>query len=186
MRTTFVMMVALAMSVLMVLPAGAAGSEKSDVQNFDTGVVEPGFGTLERNADSVELGVHLRDLTPGNAVTVWAVIFNTPEGCTDPCNGDDVGSAAAGSAVIWAGVGGVVNGGGNLNGHATIGETAAGAPGQILFGDLVDAEGAEIHFVVQDHGEASDDPATLLAQTTTSLGGCPPNACADIQFIAFK
>ena len=179
-------MTAVVMSVVMVLPAGAAASEKSDAQNFDTGVVEPGFGTLKRNADSVEIDVHLRDLTAGNAVTVWAVIFNTPEGCSDPCDGNDVGEAAAGSAVIWSGIGGVVNGGGNFNGFSTIGETPDGAPGQILFGYLADAEGAEIHFVVQDHGEASDDAATLLAQTTTFMGGCPPNTCVDIQFIAFK
>lgn len=188
MRRVFILLMAIATSFAMVLPAGAAASEKSNAQNFDTGVVEPGFGTLKRNADSVEIDVHLRDLTAGNAVTVWAVIFNTPEGCSDPCDGNDVfpGDNPANAAVIWSGIGGVANGGGNFNGSFTIGETPGGAPGQILFGYLADAEGAEIHFVVQDHGEASDDSATLLLQTTTFFGGCPPNTCVDIQFIAFK
>jgi hypothetical protein len=186
MRKAFVLMTAVVMSVVMVVPAGAAASEKSNAQNFDTEVVEPGFGTLKRNADSVEIDVHLRDLTAGNAVTVWAVIFNTPAGCDGPCDGGDLGNPDADPAVIWSGIGGVVNRGGNFNGFSTIGEGDGGAPGQILFGNLADAEGAEIHFVVQDHGAASDDAATLLEQTTMSQGGCPPNTCVDIQFIAFK
>ena len=187
MRRVSILLMAIATSFAMVLPAGAAASEKSNAQNFDTGVVEPGFGTHKRNADSVEIDVHLRDLTAGNAVTVWAVIFNTPAGCEGPCDGGDVfPGGPANAAVIWSGIGGVVNSGGNFNGSSTIGETPAGAPGQILFGYLADAEGAEIHYVVQDHGEASDDAATLLLQTTTFFGGCPPNTCVDIQFIAFK
>jgi hypothetical protein len=192
MRKAFVLMTAVVMSVVMVVPAGAATSEKSNAQNFDTEVVEPGFGTLKRNADNVEIDVHLRDLTAGNAVTVWAVIFNTPEFCEDgagspgPCDGDDVfPGGPANAAVIWSGIGGVVNRGGNFNGLSTIGEGDDGAPGQILFGNLADAEGAEIHFIVQDHGEASDDAATLLLQTTTFQGGCN-TTCVDIQFIAFK
>ena len=41
--------------------------------------------------------------------------------------------------------------------------------------------GAEIHLVIRAHGPALGDPETLATQLTRLNGGCPPNACADIQ-----
>lgn len=46
---------------------------------------------------------------------------------------------------------------------------------------LVDAEHAEIHLVVQDHGVAHEDPTLLEQQITQFRGACNPE-CADIQF----
>jgi len=192
MKRALVLLTALLTALALALPAGAGEREKSTLFEFETGEATRGVTSLKRNADSVDISVHIRELTPGNAETLWAVVFNNPEGCSDPgCGEDDIfdddlendGSplnlaqiAAANISVFWAGFGGVANGGGNLNGNITIQEEVS--PGQVLFGPgMLDAESAEIHFVVQDHGASTGDPL----QTTTFMGGCNPD-CEDIQF----
>jgi hypothetical protein len=50
---------------------------------------------------------------------------------------------------------------------------------------LVDAEGAEIHFVLQDHGPANEDEEILEQQLTQFMGACN-TVCIDIQFSVHK
>ena len=157
--------------------------------DFGTGVSVKGHISIDRGAESVDVDAHLRGLNPGNAFTVWAVIWNDPENCVDGCGEDDLGRPGTESVVIWSGIGGVANGGGNLNANTTITDGDGPIPGGVT-----DTEGAEIHFVVQDHGEASDDAATLILQTTTFEGGCgdrvpptaPPDTCVDVQAAVFQ
>ena len=40
---------------------------------------------------------------------------------------------------------------------------------------------AEIHLAVRTHGPASGDPNVLQAQLGAFNGGCPPNACMNVQ-----
>jgi hypothetical protein len=174
----------------------AKPADNAALQNFsDASLVGNGAHTsLQRDGDSVHVGVHSRNLTPGHAYTVWLVIFNTPEGCVDGCGEDDLMRPEATNSVIWSGVGGVANNGGNLNGRGTL--TEENPQGyQQLFTDLgapdpgfLDAQGAEIHTVVRDHGPATGNPA----QTTTFEGDCTPGSsfglgggayeCVDVQF----
>ncbi|MGH9370762.1 MAG: hypothetical protein ACRD15_04450 [Vicinamibacterales bacterium] len=77
------------------------------------------------------------------------------------------------ASVIWA-TGGLVgdNGVGHFDAHLEVGVLPA-LPGQIAFGPgLLDAQNAEIHYVLKYHGPAAADPAILQKQITTIYGGC--------------
>lgn len=191
-RLRIVFALAAVMALAFALPANAGARDKSGMIDFATGAPVAGHISIDRGTDSVDANIHLRGLNPGHAFTVWAVIWNSPENCVGGCGEDDLG--VDGNVVIFSGVGGVANGGGNLNGNTTI--TSGVGP---ISGAVTNPSGAEIHFVVQDHGEASDDAATLLLQTTTFEGGCgdgipptPPNpaaspsdTCLDVQAAIF-
>ena len=59
-------------------------------------------------------------------------------------------------------------------------------PGQVLFANGVfDAQETEIHWILQYHGQASDDPDTLYEQLNMFVGGCNPS-CADVQFAVHR
>lgn len=55
--------------------------------------------------------------------------------------------------------------------------------GQVPFPDRANPirPRAEIHIVVRGHGPALEDPEDLKAQLTQLNGGCPPNACGNVQ-----
>ena len=185
-RRLVTVLAAVVMVMGVMAPAWAGARDKSGMIDFSTGSPVQGHMSIMRGADSVDLDAHLTNLNVGHAFTVWAVIWNDPGECAGGCGEDDLG--VPGNAVIFSGIGGVANGGGNLNGNTTI--TSGDGP---IPGGVTDTAGAEIHFVVQDHGMASEDPATLLAQTTTFEGGCgdgvpptgPPDTCVDVQAAVF-
>jgi len=187
------------LALIIAVPASAGARDKVGMIDFETHESVKGHISIDRGTDSVDVNVHLRGLDPGDAFTVWAVVFNSPLDCVDEgCGEDDLPTkdkpGTGDPAVIFPGVGGVANGGGNLNGSSTIGEGEDGAPGQILLSFLKDVDVAEIHFVVQDHGEAFDDVDELLKQTTMFEYGCgdevPPTAspdkCVDVQAAIFQ
>lgn len=185
--------------VMVVIPQGVAASTTDNQPLRDFATFEPtGEGahtTLKRDADGIRLGVHARGLVGGHAYTVWVVVFNAPDGCfATPCGEPDLFNPAAMASIIWSGIGGVATAAGTLNGHGALGE---GNPlgYQQLLTDLglfdagfLDAEGAEIHTVVRDHGPVSGDPAQL----STFHVGCTPASslglgagvydCVDVAF----
>ena len=178
--------------------AGARATDTAPLQFFsdDSAVGSGAHTTLQRAADGVTLHVSGRKLGAGDAYTFWFVVFNDPENCSAPgCGGDDIflpdGNlnfaqiAAADISVMWSGAGGVANRAGNLNASGGAGVGAAGAPGEVLFGNaLVDHMGAEIHIVVRWHGPSTGNPA----ETTTFDGSCVTDnvddglPCDDVQF----
>lgn len=188
-RARNVFALAAVMALVFAIPANAGARDKAGMIDFGTGEPVAGHISIDRGADSVDVNAHLRGLNPGHAFTVWAVIWNNPLNCTDGCDEGDLG--VAGNVVIFSGIGGVANGAGNLNGSSTLPSSGGDGP---IPGGVTDAEGAEIHFVIQDHGEASDDAAILLLQTTTFEGGCgdgvpptaPPDTCVDVQAAVFQ
>ena len=101
---------------------------------------------------------------PGHpeAFTGWAFVFNYPDLCTDPCNGDDIGPTAAQGGVY--NIAGHVSGGGNLQmvGHVSTGETPFGGV------PLQNPLGAEIHVAVAPHGLL--DPSLMPGQIKTPVG----------------
>ncbi|TDG11270.1 hypothetical protein E2F43_18925 [Seongchinamella unica] len=96
------------------------------------------------------------------AFTGWMFVFNNPEGCTDPCNGDDLGDTPArGGAFNFAGhaVGGSTL---NLTGHVSkMSEPFAGA-------SIDNPFGAEVHLAVAPHGGLQPD--LLPTQITFPIG----------------
>lgn len=179
MRRLRILVAVLAIMAL-ALPVSAGSREKASVNEYGTTVATGGFISIARQDDGVDIDAHLRDLTPGAAITVWFVHWGDPSVCaTTPCTGDDLGKD--GNGAIWSTIGGVVNPAGNFNGNGFIAEGDASSGGPIPVA-LVDADVAEIHFVVQEHGPALTG-AGLVIQTTTFLGNCNP--CSDPQSAVF-
>jgi len=192
--------------------AVAAQADKQPVNDFVTGdPVTGAFSKLGRSDDAVSSKVRT-DVTPGHAITMWYVIFNAPGLCnTGGCGEDDifVGGipgqfdlaqiAAVRISVVYGGDGGVANAGGRLalDGGLAEGEVPTGSA-QVVIGDpddgafvpspvtgVEDAQTAEIHIVLQDHGAAHTDPVTLEEQTSGFQAHCNPD-CVDVQFAVHK
>jgi hypothetical protein len=187
---------------LMVITGTAvAVDEHVRMQRFsDTSVIQGTFSELERDEDGVEMSIDTLQLTPWSTYTVWWVVFNNPEYCVGPCDGTDLlpfgGDPLVDSSVLYAD-GGFAKSEGRVRFGGTLAEGyIPGLPGQILFGPgLLDAEGAEVHLVVRDHGP--EQAGLLFDQTNTFMGGCiydpvndppPPTwgtegtfACEDVQ-----
>jgi len=137
---------------------------------------------LERIQGGVLIEGETSELLPGHAYTIWALVYNDPDGCNDGCDiFDDMGSHSEFSA-LWSGIGFVADEDGEAEFEAVMME---GDPaGEVLMGEgLTDAGNAEIHLIVRHHGAAAyDDPDLLEAQLTTFGGGCEEFGCNDVQY----
>lgn len=194
------------------VPVSAAQALPKDMQplhTFATGEPLTGtFSTLTRTDESVATRIRTAG-TPGNALTIWYVVFNEPDKCNGgACGEDDLfigGDAtqgfnfdqieAARISVVYGGDGDVINPGGRIaldgsltereipagNAQIVIGQPGDGAmvPGPVT--GLEDAQAAEVHVVLQNHGVAHEDPALLDAQLTGFRTACNP-VCEDVQF----
>lgn len=166
--------------------AGAADMDTADVVGqSDAGpVVAEDGATLIRTKNGVTASLKMPTPLPGSYVyppgnafqpmvyvghpevfTGWIFIFNNPAGCSDPCNGDDLGDTPArGGAYNFAGH---IVGGSTLNfaGHVSVGEAPFGGV------PLDNPAGAEIHLAVAPHGMVQPD--LLPTQITHPIGGPP-------------
>ena len=93
---------AIALSAITIGPADA---DDSDVDVFIIG--EPtmvvGSATLDRDDIGVRVKIETSSLEPGDAHTVWWVIFNNPDACAGPvCAGTDLGNPDVKGAVLHA------------------------------------------------------------------------------------
>ena len=179
------------MALTLALPVSAGIRETAPVLKYGTTMETEGSASMVRTPAGVAVNVHLKELTPGNAITVWFVHFNE---CVDAdaCNPSDLGIPDSGNGAIWSQIGGVVgrNGQFNQGTFIAVGENTGGPAPVALSNPL----GAEIHLVVQDHGPALTG-ADLVEQTTTFEGGCgngmPPTSeadgdtCVDVQVVGF-
>lgn len=201
--TVFIMALGVAMA-----PAALAAQDKQPLYSFATG--EPITGAYSKLSRSdTAVAAQIRTAAPaGDAVTIWYVIFNAPDACSDACGEDDIfvnGDPnqgfnfdqinAARVSVVYGGDGEVVNPGGRvaLDGGLAEGSVPSGA-NQIVIGrsedgafvpgpvtGLEDASAAEVHIVLQDHGTAHEDPDLLASQLSGFNTACNPE-CIDIQF----
>lgn len=143
----------------------------------DMGMPTGGTATLTRTAGDIQLEISAASLTPGDAYSVWWVIFNDWQQCTDgECGLDDVVAAVGGDTT--AGVSVLHASGAVPEDDGTAAMTArlvVGDPGQhqVLFGDgLTSIMDTEIHFVIRTHGPASADADELAQQLSTFEFGC--------------
>lgn len=179
----------------------AATHSISNVYAFE-GMNVVGSSRLTRISNGVSFTLETTDLEPGTVVTLWMVIFNSPENCTDECGNDDLANLDANVDVVYS-AGRVIGGSGKATyaGHRNESDNSGSifpawlglpSPG------LVDAQNAEIHFVVHSHGpkitELLDEMLhsfnagcgpifePSLPPVPGELGTHGPNTCHDIQF----
>jgi hypothetical protein len=169
----------------------------------DDSLVEGAESTLVRMEHGLFASFSTTGLEPGEAVTLWWVIFNKPENCSDgECGPDDVflmdangqrlkdeqgkpQSNVAGRAAVQfsqlTGSGTIVDEDGRVKllARLPVNDTneAPAGPG------LLDPMGAHVHLTIRTHGPAT--PGVLHEQLTTSWGGCPEgwpkDPCGNVQ-----
>ncbi len=119
------------------------------------------------------------------AITLWWVIFNNPEACTDGCGEDDLLDPEVAASVVYAS-GQLAKAKGKVQLVASLNEQSRRFADELLGGPgLIDAEKAEIHIVVRSHGrrisgKELEQITRFLDPGCQDLGG--PNVCEDIQF----
>ncbi|MDH3684118.1 MAG: hypothetical protein OEV40_29715, partial [Acidimicrobiia bacterium] len=103
-------------------------------------------------------------VTPGRpeVFTLWAFVFNYPELCSDPCNGDDIGDTPAQGGVYQ--VDATIARGKRVRMH---GQVAAGSD-PVVGIPLLEPRTAEIHVAMAPHGMALSG-ADLEAQLSIPL-----------------
>jgi hypothetical protein len=193
---------AIMMVASVAVAAGHLQPSKTDVQAtywFADDSPANGKSILTRTDTMITSTVEAENLVPGNAHTIWFVVFNNPAACSDGvCGEDDIftGPDLNEEGIVAAQIG-IGNATGNVakaDGTAEFGAVLrpgdyAATGHQLLFpagleGDalLLDGNtmGAEVHIIVQDHGQARGGPQ-LLNQLTYVETGCTPY-CEDIQF----
>ena len=158
-----------------------------------------GLSHLTRTNGMIVATVEAANLVPSHAHTLWVLVFNRPENCSDEACGEDDIFTPEGDLnvpqVLATGLG-IANGSGNVaktDGTLEFGArvpqgadlTALGH--QVLFGDgfgptvlTASPHDAEVHFIIQTHGQSRGGPK-LLEQLAYVDKNCTP-FCSDIQF----
>jgi len=128
-------------------------------------------------AEGVSATFDTTGLVPGHAVTMWWVVFNHPEECTNGaggfrCGEPDLlimgGDEAVEGSVLQAG-GQIVgpDGDGHFGGYLAVGDTSdllVDGPG------LTNPLGADVHLVLRDHGPVQD--GLFIDEVGSYGGGC--------------
>ena len=169
----------------------------TDTQNtywFADGSVANGNSHLTRLENMVLITVEASGLNPGDAMTLWWVVFNNPAGCTGGVCGDDEFNDPTGAALAAAEVavgnasGNVVKSDGTLEFGGVLRRNSNDDGHEVVFGAAFVSEylltattdAAEIHVVLQSHGQARGGKK-LREQLAFLEANCTPS-CADVQF----
>lgn len=145
-----------------------------------------GDSWLTRTANGINL--HLQTdqgfLERGEAMTIWAVVFNKPSECAaGGCGEGDLGNPDVMPDVLRI-AGGIVGGAGlKVSGSLREGDTSESLFPQPSPG-LMAAMTAELHFIVRTHGALI--PGEVQEQILTVFGGCGTNDCEDVAFSVHK
>ncbi len=185
---------AIALSAITIGPANADGSDV-DVFIFGEPAMVVGSATLDRDDIGVRVEIETSSLVPGDALTVWWVIFNNPDACAAPvCALSDFGTADVNVAVLHA-TGGVADGAGDATfraflplGLIRLNRTETGRERHRFGAGLQNPKGAEIHMIIRTHGPASASVPERIEQMSTFGGLCDPgpmDPCADVQAAIF-
>lgn len=164
----------------------SAQRDVSPVRLFSDGsMVLDSSSSLVRTDSGAAMTLQTSGLNPGNAITVWWVIFNYPEFCSSGMFGLRCGEADLFNPDV---VGSVMHASGHVIGGSGIGNFGGsikvGTPTKfVAFGPgLINPLGADIHLVVLDHGQV--DPSLMPDQIHT-VNVCNP-VCTDVQFAAHE
>lgn len=161
------------------------GGERADVMNQGgVGVYAANGAHVVREPNGVRVSMTVPTPEPGTYIyppnppgivpghpevfTLWAFIFNFPDLCVGPCDGNDLGDGAAAKGSVYN-AGGHVASGNSLTvaGRIGVGQPA-GAPPGIVPTPLVNPSGAEIHLALTSHGAL--DPSTLPGEFHSPTG----------------
>ena len=134
--------------------------------------------------------MHTTELGPGNAYTIWWIIFNNPGACAAGCAGPDLGNPLVEGSVMNA-TGRVADSDGNAWFSAFLPagfmhtNPSNGDLRQVFGPGLQNVNGAEIHIVIRCHGPSTGS----VEQISTLLGDCnnaaSPTGCYEAQAAAF-
>lgn len=168
---------------LQLRPAFEGGPEYADVMNQNgIGIYSADGSALVRQPNGIRVSMTVPTPRPGDytyppggvaghpeVFTLWAFVFNYPQNCTQPCNGDDLGDGTGAIGGVYN-VGGHVGAGRRLtiSGRLGVGE----AP--VAFSALESPETAEVHVALAPHGAL--DPS-LLPDEFRAPAGSPGCAC---------
>ena len=158
-----------------------------------------GRSRMLRLDNGVLATIRTSQLEPGTATTLWMVVFNAPEHCSDGvCGSDDLRNPEARADLIWVD-GQVIGPSGRARYflwrrtgalHGSINEPLLGKPAL----GMEEAHDAEIHYVVRTHGPVIDGFEYEMTHTFNGccqLGSLPddprlgpvgPNTCKNLQF----
>lgn len=167
----------------------------------DLSDVEGAAAKLTRTNSGVSYSFRTTGLDKGHVVTMWWVIFNVPEECSNPipeigaqCGLPDLSNPDVQSSVM-GGQGHIVGKSGRSThaAHLREGEITTYHPAFVGSPGLLDAMEAEIHLVLRTHGPMipgmiSEMRSTFEAACTPASSngfGDGPNECADLQAAAF-
>lgn len=143
---------------------------------FDAGT-PVGHSRLVRTPEGITAVLQTTGLPANQAITMWFIIFNNPQGCLDtPCSLVDLlfNPAAAGDFHHGAGV---VTGGSGMAtfaGHLAVGDVSASGKEEIGMGPavpLTEPYQAEVLLVLHSHGPKMTGLA-LKSQISSFTGGC--------------
>lgn len=206
MKKRFLLMVVVA-TFLLVATAVAVSAAKSNrvtsqIYTFGLEPVQGARAHLMTNEEQVRLKIDTHDLMPGDATTIWWVVFNNPAACSNGipgisnCSEPDLFNPEVQGEVSYAD--------GQVIGHKGTGRYFAqlyqGVVPRGWFGNgLLYPTSAEIHMVVRTHGQAIDGRINEMIMTFAGAcsnvppahpgygDGTPgPNECEDIQFAVFQ
>jgi hypothetical protein len=156
---------------------------------FGTAVISSGTFTLTRNAKGLTLTGHSDDLVDGDAYTIWAAIFDNPNGCVGGpggCGGGDFGVRQAQATI--SNFGGFVADGNDigmihLSRHDASRQTLDGLGRSGIDNPLR----AEVHLIFRSHGLAETNAGDLADQTSQVAAFCnlPAVGCEDHAAVLF-
>jgi hypothetical protein len=195
-RKSFVFLAVALVAIL--ITAGAAMAAEQTVRpafwSWDLGGTPVGTSKLVRTSNGLSASFHTNELEPRNAVTLWFVVFNYPQLCSDGrCGPDDMGLGKPAQGDFLYGGGHVVggSGAGNFGGHLKVGDTSRSGLAERLVQrgvcqdleacptpGLINPEGALVILALHDHGPALTGQA-LVEQISTFLGDCQTGDIGD-------
>lgn len=183
-------------------------TQQADLMTFPAFSPTGGKAFVTRTPTMALTTVEAAGLEPSDAYTLWWVVFNAHEECSDnacgeddvfvdgdPANGLNIGGIRAAQIAIGYASGNIAKEDGTLEfGGRLMKDVTSGH--QVLFsvqddefvpgdGPLLTANGenVEIHLVVQSHGQARGGDQ-LLKQLSMNQTGCTPR-CEDVQAAIF-
>lgn len=153
--------------------------------DFESGNTDNPVGTssLVRTSKGISGNYKTEGLRPGNAVTLWFIVFNYPEDCVAGpylCSPYDLGPEAAAKGDFLVASGNVIgaSGMGEFGGYLSVGDTSGSGFAEVNCPDtwdcapgLIDPDGALVVLATHDHGPQQTGQV-LKEQISSFLGGC--------------